>query len=173
MRQISLLILVLACLPVSAAAGWVGISTVADGENGTVIVSGSTDLATGNVLLVEVVSSSFTPTNKSEPEGFSGASGTVTVEEGEPYNFWTFAIDAPLPPDTYLVTVTHPESGTEASGRFTLIGARVSGITAAATTAETTAATHETPLPAPTRAPCSLAAAVLGTVAAALRVRRH
>jgi len=176
MRQMALMALVLICLPVSvAAAGWVGISTVAGGENGTVIVSGSTNMAAGNVLLVEVASSSFTPTDKNEPQGFSGASGTVNVEEGQPYNTWTFTIDTPLPPDTYVVTVTHTESGTEASGQFTLTEETMSGITTAATTAETTATatTPETAPPAPTQTPCSLAAAVLGTVAVALRVRRH
>jgi hypothetical protein len=170
----ALLVLVLAGLPalVAAAGGWVGISTVAGGENGTVIVSGTTNLAPGNILLIEIVSSSFTPTNKSQAEYFSGASGTVKVEEGSPYNLWTFTVDTPLRPDTYLMTVTHIESGTEASGAFTLTGETVSEVTTAAMTAESTATTT-IPETAPAQMPASLAAAVLGIAAGAFLVRRH
>ncbi len=172
MRTMALMILILACLPVSvAAAGWVEISTVAGGENGTVIVSGTTNLAEENILLVEVVSASFTPTDKSDPGGFSGASGTVTVEEGSPYNVWRFTVKTPLPPDTYLVTVTHMESGTEAGGQFTITEETVSEITTPVTTAETTA-TATTPETAPAQMPCSLVVAVFGIGVGAFLVRR-
>lgn len=172
MRTMALMILILACLPVSvAAAGWVEISTVAGGENGTVIVSGTTNLAVENILQVEVVSVSFTPTDKSDPGGFSGASGTVTVEEGSPYNVWTFTVKTPLPPDTYLVTVTHIESGTEAGGQFTITEETVSEITTPVTTAETTA-TATTPDTAPAQMPCSLVVVVFGIGAGAFLVRR-
>jgi hypothetical protein len=93
------------------------------------------------------------------------------VEGGSPYNTWRFAVETPLPPDTYLVTVTHMESGTEAGGRFTITGETVGGVTTTVTTAEATetATTPETP---PAQMPCSLAAAVLSIVAGAFLVRR-
>ncbi|TAJ43369.1 hypothetical protein CUJ86_10905 [Methanofollis fontis] len=142
------LVLVLALLPAgAAAAGWLEISTVADGENDTIVIGGTTNLAAGNTLLVEVISASFAPTDKTEPREFAGASGTVDVEEGQPYNTWRFSIDTPLPPDTYLVTVTHAESGTEASGRFTLTDGAVTEVETPMPTTlpETTMTPPETP----------------------------
>ena len=45
-------------------------------------LSGSTNLAVGDDLLVEIYSSSFSPTQKVQGSGFSGSSGTVRVVPG-------------------------------------------------------------------------------------------
>ena len=71
-------------------------------------ISGSTNLAVGDKLTVDVYSSSFTPTSKSQNGEYSGASGVVEVEQGSNgYNRWSFAIDsAGFKPDEYMVKVS-------------------------------------------------------------------
>jgi hypothetical protein len=82
-------------------------------------ISGSTNLAAGNTLLVEITSSSFKPSQKSQSGEFSGSSGTVTVQAGSGgMNRWSFYVDAStFRPDEYLVRI----SGTviEVSGSTT------------------------------------------------------
>lgn len=70
-------------------------------------ITGSTNLAVGDDLLVEITSSSFKPTSKSSPSGFSGASGMVKVVPGtKGYNLWSFDVDSSsFTPDEYLVKV--------------------------------------------------------------------
>jgi hypothetical protein len=71
-------------------------------------IAGSTNLAGGDNLLVEITSSSFKPTSKSQNTGFSGASGMVTVEPGSGgLNRWSFPVDAStFKPDEYIVKVS-------------------------------------------------------------------
>lgn len=73
-----------------------------------ITLSGTTNLASGNRLLVEVTSQAFGPTPKDQGSPFSGASGAVTVQAGAgDLNTWSFAFDtASFEPDTYLVRVT-------------------------------------------------------------------
>jgi hypothetical protein len=82
-------------------------------------ISGSTNIAAGNNLLVEITSSSFKPSQKSQSGEFSGSSGTVTVQAGSGgMNRWSFYVDAStFRPDEYLVRI----SGTviEVSGSTT------------------------------------------------------
>lgn len=47
-----------------------------------ILISGITNLAPGNEVLIEVYSRSFGPTDKRDGDGFSGASGVIIVEEG-------------------------------------------------------------------------------------------
>jgi len=70
-------------------------------------ISGSTNLAVGDKLQVDVYSSSFVPTSKSQSGEYSGASGVVEVKQGSNgYNQWSFDIDASaFKPDEYLVKV--------------------------------------------------------------------
>ena len=70
-------------------------------------ISGATNLAPGDDLMVEITSSSFRPTGKSEGSEFSGASGKVNVVEGSGgYNRWSFDVDATnFKPDEYIVKV--------------------------------------------------------------------
>jgi len=73
-----------------------------------ITVSGTTNLAPGNRLLVEVTSQAFGPAPKDQSSPFSGASGTVTVQEGSgDLNTWSFTFDtSSFEPGTYLVRVT-------------------------------------------------------------------
>jgi len=72
-------------------------------------ISGTTNLAyDDNDLQVEVTSSSFKPTDKSQSGEFSGASGTVKVQQGtDGLNKWSFTVDAStFKPDEYIVRVS-------------------------------------------------------------------
>lgn len=68
-------------------------------------VSGTTNLAVDDQILVEVVSSSFKPTQKTQSGEFSGASGTVKVVKGsEGLNTFSLPVDAAtFKPDEYIV----------------------------------------------------------------------
>jgi hypothetical protein len=72
------------------------------------VISGSTNLAAGDELMVEVTSSSFKPTEKAQSGEFSGASGVVKVIPGSGgYNHWSFDVDATTyKPDEYIVKVS-------------------------------------------------------------------
>ena len=75
----------------------------------TVMVHGTTILAAGDPLLVEVVSSSFGPTPKTSNQAFTGVSGVVSVVQGPPggLNTWSFSFSTDgYNPDTYIVTVS-------------------------------------------------------------------
>lgn len=71
-------------------------------------INGSTNLAAGNKLLVEITSSSFRPSQKSQSGEFSGSSGTVTIEPGSGgMNRWSFDVDSSaFRPDEYIVRVS-------------------------------------------------------------------
>lgn len=86
-------------------------------------ISGSTNLAVGDKLMVEVVSSSFRPTEKTESGEFSGASGEVTIVPGSNgYNHWSFDIDASaFRPDEYIVRVSAVIQDVTASTYFNII----------------------------------------------------
>lgn len=71
------------------------------------MITGTTNLAVGDKLQVDVYSSSFSPTKKSQIGEFSGASGVVEVMSGSSgSNQWSFFVDASaFRPDEYSVTV--------------------------------------------------------------------
>jgi len=90
------------------------IKTVRIGDKFT--ISGTTNLAVGNEILVEAVSASFGPTKKTSSGEFSGFSGSAEVVKGT--GDWNkFSIDADSSnfiKDEYLVTasaITVPVSG--------------------------------------------------------------
>ena len=102
-------------------------------------ITGSTNLAVGNNLMIEIVSSSFKPSQKVQGAEFSGSAGIVTVEPGtDGLNRWSFDVDAStFKPDEYIVKV----SGTtnEVTGTTTFSIVEKSPPTPAATvTAQTT-----------------------------------
>jgi len=138
-----------------------------------ITVGGSTNLAVGDNLMVEITSSSFVPTQKGQPGGFSGASGMVQVVPGPGgYNRWSFDVDtATFKPDEYIVTVSGITVDVTESTTFNLVE-KIPTTPATATTA-TTPATPATvpaspapppsgpppstqPQPVPTKAPVSL-----------------
>ncbi len=86
-------------------------------------IGGSTNLAAGDNLLVQVTSSSFYPTKKTRPSGVSGASGMVTVIQGsEGYNQWSFKVNTTgWTPDEYLVQVSGITVAVTGSATFNLL----------------------------------------------------
>ena len=89
-------------------------------------LSGTTNLAPGNQLLVEIVSASFGPTNKSTGGQFYGTSGIVNVTRGavEERNRWAFDVDTTgWMPDLYLVTVSGVSVNVRGSSSFNLLPA--------------------------------------------------
>jgi len=83
-------------------------------------ITGSTNLAAGNDLLVEIYSSSFKPTQKVQSGEFSGSSGTVTVMPGtNGYNVWSFDVDAStFKPDEYTIKVSGITNDVTTSSSF-------------------------------------------------------
>jgi trimeric autotransporter adhesin len=86
-------------------------------------ITGSTNLAVGNDLLIEIVSSSFSPTQKSEGSEFSGSSGIVNVEPGiNGLNRWSFDVDSSsFKPDEYIVKVSSVTNDVTSSTTFNII----------------------------------------------------
>jgi trimeric autotransporter adhesin len=101
-------------------------------------ITGSTNLAVGNTLMIEITSSSFNPTTKVQSGEFSGSSGTVRVEPGtNGFNRWSFNVDASaFKPDEYIATVTGETIDVTASTTFNIV--------------ERLTTTVKTPLPEPT-----------------------
>jgi hypothetical protein len=146
------------------------IGTVAAGE--TVTISGTTNLAPGNRLLVEVTPVAF------GAGGAGGTSGTAVVQAGNgTANTWSFEANTTgFEPGEYIVTVDWVEGDATASTRFTVTeaGAATPTVTAPATTATTPPATTTEPGPTPTAAgPMVPAAAMIAAAAAGLLVRRR
>lgn len=118
------LILMIICLfqvsAASAADSGTQITTYTQGE--IIHISGTTNLAAGNELIITIVSLSFTPTAKEKPSGFSGTSGMATVREEEGRNIWSFTFDSTgFIPDEYLVTIESIETGQQTQTRFLLL----------------------------------------------------
>ena len=69
-------------------------------------ITASTNLAVDDEVLIEVYSSSFKPTQKSQSGEFSGATGTVKVTKGDSgMNKLSFDVDSStFKPDEYIVT---------------------------------------------------------------------
>lgn len=136
--------------------------------NEMLTISGTTNLAPGNHLLVEVTPVGFEPTNKSAPGGTGGTSGTAVVREGNATaNTWSFEVDTTgFPPGVYGVTVEWVEGDATASTTFTVVEA--------AEAAPTPTATTTGPGPTPTAAgPALPVAAGLAAAAAGILVRRR
>jgi PGF-CTERM protein len=87
-------------------------------------ISGTTNLAyDDDDLLVEVTSSSFAPTDKSQSGEFSGVSGTVPVVKGaDGINKWSFPVDAStFKPDEYIVRVSGITNDVVQTGIFNVV----------------------------------------------------
>jgi len=90
-------------------------------------ISGTTNLNyDGNVLLVEITSSSFGPTSKEQRGGFSGTSGIIPITQGtDGLNKWTFTVDATtFKPDEYIVRVSGVGVDVADTTTFTVVEAR-------------------------------------------------
>ena len=118
----------------------------------TFTITGSTNLAVGNTLMVEIVSSSFKPTQKVQSGEFSGASGSVQVMPGTTgYNRWSFDLDSStFRPDEYLVKVSGMTVDVTGSTTFTLLERPPTTVeTVTVITATTTVAAAPTTRPPP------------------------
>jgi len=146
-------------------------------------ITAQTNLAVDDEILVEIYSSSFKPTQKSQSGEFSGATGTVLVTKGDTgMNKISFDVDAStFKPDEYIVTETGVLYGTTGTALFNVLEAvpeTVAPTTVATTVAPTTVATTIPPTATPTKTPTqpgfgALVALIgLGAVAF-LVVRRH
>lgn len=154
------------------------IGTVAAGE--TVTISGTTNLAPGNRLLVEAAPVAFGPANASGPGGGGGASGTAVVQAGNgTANTWSVAMDTTgFEPGEYIVTVDWVEGDATATTTFTVTEAAAVTPTATATTpaaaVTTLPVTTTEPGPTPTAAgPVVPAAVIFAAAAAGLLGRRR
>ena len=144
-------------------------------------IGGSTNLAVGDDLLVDITSASFKPTPKTYDNAFSGASGMVKVVPGPTrYNCWTFDVNtATFSPDAYIVTVKGVLVDVTGSTTFNLVPAgMITTIpTPSPTTIATPVATTASPTPIPTtmptpKSPLPIAAGVMA-LAIALIIRKH
>jgi hypothetical protein len=105
-------------------------------------ISGSTNLAAGDNLMVEVTSSSFSPTTKAQSGEFSGLSQTITVVQGSGgYNHWSVDVDATaFKPDEYIVKVSGITQDVTGSTYFNIAdGSMPVSTTTTITVADTTA----------------------------------
>ena len=86
-------------------------------------IHGSTNLAVGNNLMIEIISSSFKPTQKVQGAEFSGSAGTVKVESGtNGFNRWSFDVDAStFKPDEYIVKVSGTTTEVTGSTTFNIV----------------------------------------------------
>lgn len=177
-RHISYLIIVLTIL-LGGGAGAVTteritIDAVEAGAPGSLTIAGTTNIAPGNTLQIEVVSSAFEPTGKDTEAPFYGVSGTTTVEAGEPLNSWKFTTDADLPPDQYTVIVEWVEGDAQASTAFTVTAEEeVTGTVTPTTSVPETPVTSPTAPTTTTEASVGGATAAIGLIGAMLFIRRR
>ena len=147
-------------------------------------ISALTNLAVDDEILVEVYSSSFKPTQKSQSGEFSGATGTVKVQKGETgMNAIKFEVDAStFKPDEYIVTANAVIQEATGTALFNVLEAAPPTAvptpvvtTVAPTTVATPIPTTVKPTPTPTKSPgygALIALIGLGAVAFIV-VRRH
>jgi hypothetical protein len=141
------------------------VGTHAVGEQFT--ITGSTNLAVGDNLMVEITSSSFKPTSKSQSAEFSGASGMVKVEQGSgTLNRWSFPVDAStFKPDEYIVKVSGITVDVTGSTLFTIVAKLPpTPATPAPVVTEQTQAPVTTTIPSPTPVPTTQKAPVPVTI---------
>lgn len=141
----------------------------------TFTISGTTNLAVGDKLNIEVTSAAFQPTSKTEVSGFGAASGVATIQKGDGVNTWSMDVDATgFKPDQYIVRVESVETDTTQTATFNVIEGTATtqptgNVTAAPTGTETAApTTTATTAATPTQSPgfgALVALAGLGAVA--------
>jgi len=165
---------------------WIRIDTVGDKYVGdTFKITGTTNIAEGDSILMTVTSSSFQPTEKTQTGEFSGASGSVTVQKGDTYNTFSFDVDAStFKPDEYLVKAEAIEPSQSTTTTFNVLEGQPTTVATTApatpvvTTAPATPATTEvaTTVPVTTAKPqpgFGALVALVGLGAVALLVLRR
>jgi PGF-CTERM protein len=145
------------------------------------VISGTTNLAVDDEILVEVVSSSFEPTEKTQSGEFSGSTGTVKVIKGTSgLNSWAFPVDTKnYQPDEYIVDVSGITVSVSSTALFNVVAFVPTTIpttvptTIATTSATTVATTVPTTVPTTTPGFGALVALVGIGAVAFLVVRKH
>jgi PGF-CTERM protein len=146
-------------------APWIRIDTIGDKYVGdTFKITGTTNLAEGDQILMTVVSSSFQPTEKTQTGEFSGTSGTISVQKGDTYNTFSFDVDAStFKPDEYLVTAESVQPSQTATATFNVLeGQPTTAVTTAPPTVVTTAPVTTAATTSATTAPVTTAQAQPG-----------
>ena len=133
-------------------------------------ISGKTNLAVDDQILVEVVSSSFNPVDKTQSSSTSGVSMTTKVVAGDGVeNTWSVEVDTTnWKLDEYTIKATGIEVDVTATTNFNLVEKAVVTPTATATGATPTTTATATATTAPTQTPgfgAFVALAGLGAVA--------
>ena len=150
------------------------IDPIGDKEAGSKFtISGTTNLAVGDKLIIDVTSAAFQPSKKTETSGFASASGTVTVEKGDGMNKWSFEVDATgFKPDQYIVKIESVETDTTQTANFNVVEPKPTtqptGNVTVQPTGTATTATTTAPATTPTQSPgfgALVALAGLGAVA--------
>ena len=124
-------------------------------------ITSATNLAVDDEILVQVYSSSFKPTQKSQSGEFSGATGTVKVQKGDTgMNKITFDVDSStFKPDEYIVTEDAVIQEATGTALFNVLeGTTPPPVVTPVATAVPTAATTPVPTtvpptPIPTKSP--------------------
>ncbi|KAF1077888.1 hypothetical protein MKMG_01184 [Methanogenium sp. MK-MG] len=133
----------------------------------TFTISGTTNLAVGDSLIVDVSSSSFRPAEKTQASGFSGKSGTVLVTAGDKdsENVWEFTVDASaFVPDEYIVKVQGIVADQTATQTFNVLKAEETPVATA--TPDTTPVATATAVPTAEPTPDETAAPGFGVLVA-------
>jgi hypothetical protein len=87
-------------------------------------ITGTTNAAVGDKLIVDVTSAAFGPSKKTEAAGFGSVAGNAVVEKGDGANKWSFEVDAAdLKPDQYIVKVECIETDTTNTANFNMVAA--------------------------------------------------
>ncbi|MBP5083270.1 MAG: PGF-CTERM sorting domain-containing protein, partial [Methanomicrobium sp.] len=155
------------------AEPWIAFSNRAEYTAGNrIYISGTTNLAPGDKLIYNVLSSSFVPTQKTQSSEFSGESGTITVGYGSPDNIWGFYLDTTnLKPDEYTVNVEKNDGTVSFTGKFTLVAPSATtpatpAVTAVPTENPAPSQPATAPTPMPTQSPLSAYSALFAIAAA-------
>lgn len=152
---------------------YITIDPIGNQETGTPFtISGTTNLAPNNQLLIEITPTSFTPGDKNQQTSASGISGTVTIIAGNP-NAWSYPVSGhSLPIDSYTIRVSGIAVSASTSASFSIIAPTPIQPTNPAPTATTPASTPSPtePRPTPLGPALILAAAAAG---AYTMLRKH
>jgi len=145
-------------------------------------ITAQTNLAVDDEVLIQVISSSFKPTQKSQSGEFSGATSTVKVTKGTSgMNMISFDVDSStFKPDEYIVTADAVIQDAVGTALFNVLEQQVTTPTTVVTTVPTTVQTTvvttvPTVVPTTTKSPgygALIALIGLGAVAFIV-VRRH
>ena len=150
------------------------VGTKYTGESFT--VSGRTNLAPEDKLLVEVSPSAFVPSGKNNPVSSYGTSGTVGIVKDSPDNTWNFLVDGSgFAADSYTVKVSGVSVSTSSSATFDVVPRPTDTPTPQPTVTEPPTTVPTTAVPTPTEASSAMFgyAGLILCGAAALAVRRR